>query len=162
VVLTIGCPAFGLPLYCTYLRIHLIDPSWFFNLHHLSAACMLSILSYYIQHSFICRPSDSTVATDAWIEPRTVATSALAVRHPNHEARSDPEKARTHSSYHLCLKNWKKMKSTSFGNRTTKKLDESLKHTLSQAFTVLSYQPPHTPPRFPIPMLSSLGKTVNT
>jgi hypothetical protein len=33
--------------------------------------------SYYIQHCFICRHSDSTVPTDAGIEPRTVATSAL-------------------------------------------------------------------------------------
>jgi hypothetical protein len=32
--------------------------------------------SYYIQHCFICRPSDSTVPTDAGIEPRTVATGA--------------------------------------------------------------------------------------
>jgi hypothetical protein len=29
---------------------------------------------YYIQHCFVCRPSDSTVPTDAGIEPRTVAT----------------------------------------------------------------------------------------
>jgi hypothetical protein len=34
--------------------------------------------SYYIQHCFICRPSDSTVPTDAGIEPRTVATGADA------------------------------------------------------------------------------------
>jgi hypothetical protein len=40
--------------------------------------------SYNIQHGFICRPSDSTVPTDAGIEPRTVATSALAVRRSNH------------------------------------------------------------------------------
>jgi hypothetical protein len=40
--------------------------------------------SYYIQHCFICRPSDSTVPTDAGIEPRTVATCALAVRRSNH------------------------------------------------------------------------------
>ncbi len=33
---------------------------------------------------FICRPSDSTVPTDAGIEPRTVATGALAVRRSNH------------------------------------------------------------------------------
>jgi hypothetical protein len=33
---------------------------------------------------FICRPSDSTVPTDVGIEPRTVATGALAVRHSNH------------------------------------------------------------------------------
>ncbi len=37
-----------------------------------------------IQHCFICRPSDSTVSEDAGIEPRTVATSALAVRRSNH------------------------------------------------------------------------------
>ncbi len=36
---------------------------------------------YCIQHCFIRRPSDSTVSEDAEIEPRTVATSALAVRH---------------------------------------------------------------------------------
>ena len=39
--------------------------------------------SYYIQ-SCICRPSDSTVPTDAGIEPRTVAAGALAVRRSNH------------------------------------------------------------------------------
>ncbi len=37
-------------------------------------------LMYLIQHCFICRPSDSTVSEDAGIEPRTVATFALAVR----------------------------------------------------------------------------------
>ncbi len=42
---------------------------------------------YNIQHCFICRPSDST---DAGIEPRTVATGALAVRRSNHYARSHP------------------------------------------------------------------------
>ncbi len=40
--------------------------------------------SYNIQHCFICRPSDSTVPTDAGIETRTVATGALAVRSSNH------------------------------------------------------------------------------
>ncbi len=40
--------------------------------------------SYNIQHCFICRPSDSTVPTDAGIEIRTVATGALAVRRSNH------------------------------------------------------------------------------
>ncbi len=40
--------------------------------------------SYYIQHCFIFRPSDSTVPTDAGIEPRTDATDALAVRYSNH------------------------------------------------------------------------------
>ncbi len=34
---------------------------------------------YCIQHCFICRPSDTTVSEDAGIEPRTVATAALAV-----------------------------------------------------------------------------------
>jgi|688.fasta_scaffold1000116_1 hypothetical protein len=33
---------------------------------------------YCIQHCFIYRPSDSTLLEDAGIDPRTVATSALA------------------------------------------------------------------------------------
>jgi hypothetical protein len=51
---------------------------------------------YVIQHSFICRPSDSTVSDDAGIEPRTVATLALTVRRSNHLARSHPHLARSH------------------------------------------------------------------
>jgi hypothetical protein len=39
---------------------------------------------YRIQHFFICQPSDSNVSEDAGIKPRTVATSALAVRRSNH------------------------------------------------------------------------------
>ncbi len=39
--------------------------------------------SYFIQHCFICRPSDSTVPMDAGIEPRTVAAGASAVRRSN-------------------------------------------------------------------------------
>ncbi len=46
---------------------------------------------YDIQHCFICRPTDSAVSEDAGIEPRTVATSALAVRRSNHSARSHPQ-----------------------------------------------------------------------
>jgi hypothetical protein len=43
---------------------------------------------YFLQHCFICRPSDSTVSEDAGIEPRTVATVALAVRcsHPRRKS----------------------------------------------------------------------------
>ncbi len=52
--------------------------------------------SYYIQHCFICRPSDSTVPTDAGIEPKTVETGALAVRRSKHQARSHPHQARSH------------------------------------------------------------------
>ncbi len=33
----------------------------------------------FFLHCFICRPSDSTVPTDAGIEPRTVATGALTI-----------------------------------------------------------------------------------
>jgi hypothetical protein len=51
---------------------------------------MLFTTMYCIQHCFICRPSDSSVSEDAGIEPRTVATSALAVRHSNHSDRSYP------------------------------------------------------------------------
>ncbi len=40
---------------------------------------------YFIHHCFMCRPSDSIVSEDAGIEPRTVATSALAVRRSNHK-----------------------------------------------------------------------------
>jgi hypothetical protein len=43
---------------------------------------------YFIQHCFTCRPSDSTVSEDAGIEPRNVATSALAVRSSINSARS--------------------------------------------------------------------------
>ncbi len=42
------------------------------------------LFPYNIQHCFICRPSDSTVPTDAGIEPRTVATGALTARRSNH------------------------------------------------------------------------------
>jgi hypothetical protein len=47
---------------------------------------------YDIQHCFICRPSGSTVSEDAWIEPRTVSTTALTDRRSasNHSARSHP------------------------------------------------------------------------
>jgi hypothetical protein len=58
---------------------------------------------YFIQHYFICRPSDSTVSADAGIEPMTVATSALAVRRSNNtwldlihnSARSHPQGCNT-------------------------------------------------------------------
>jgi hypothetical protein len=43
--------------------------------------CLL-FFQYFIQHCFICRPSDSTV------EPRTVATSVLTARCSNHSDRS--------------------------------------------------------------------------
>ncbi len=43
---------------------------------------------YFIQRSFICRPSDSPVSENAGIEPRTLATSALAVRRSTHLASS--------------------------------------------------------------------------
>jgi hypothetical protein len=39
---------------------------------------------YFIQHCFICRPSDSTVPEDAGIEPTTLATSALTFRRSNY------------------------------------------------------------------------------
>ena len=53
---------------------------------------------YFIQHCFICRPSDSTVSEDVGIEPRNVTTSALAVRRSNHSTRSHPHSARSHPS----------------------------------------------------------------
>jgi hypothetical protein len=66
-------------LLINYLRKEFVDTVFF-----------LSFLSYYIHHCFICRPSDSTVPTNAKIEPRTVATSALAVRRCNHWTISHP------------------------------------------------------------------------
>jgi hypothetical protein len=39
----------------------ILDPSQFFF-----------YIGYFIQHCFICRPSDSLVSVDAGIEPRTV------------------------------------------------------------------------------------------
>jgi hypothetical protein len=43
---------------------------------------------YFIQHCFICSPSDSIMSEDAGIEPRKVATSEMAVRRSNQSARS--------------------------------------------------------------------------
>jgi hypothetical protein len=44
-------------------------------------SCDLYFLSmYFIQHCCIRSPLDFTVSEDAWIEPRTVAPSVLAVR----------------------------------------------------------------------------------
>ncbi len=66
---------------------------------------------YDIQHCVICCPTNSTVSEDAGIEPRTVATTALAVRRCNrnrldlihnstrsnpHSVRSHPHSARSH------------------------------------------------------------------
>jgi hypothetical protein len=56
---------------------------------------------HFIQHCFICRPSDSTVSENARIEPRTVATSSLAVRRSNHPATShipDSDTSHPHSA----------------------------------------------------------------
>ncbi len=55
---------------------------WALYIKHYSEVELIHIQFFlcYIQHCFICRPSDSTVPTDAGIEPTTVATGALAVR----------------------------------------------------------------------------------
>ncbi len=55
-------------------------------------------VKYFIQHCFICRPSESTVSVDAGIELRTVATLALAVRSDSLTTRLDfmPNSARSH------------------------------------------------------------------
>ncbi len=46
------------------------------------------VCRYFIQHCFICRPSDSTLSENAGIEPRTVATSAFTVRRSSYSATS--------------------------------------------------------------------------
>ncbi len=69
-----------------YFRMMLLSEN---NLSILAISSFLNIfwgifslfILYNIQH---CRPSDSTVPTDAGIEPKTVATGALAVRRSNH------------------------------------------------------------------------------
>ncbi len=43
---------------------------------------------YFIQHCFVCRPSDFSVSEGGGIEPRTIASLALAVRRSNHSVRS--------------------------------------------------------------------------
>ncbi len=81
--------------------------------HRIIIIIIFFLSIYCIQHCFICRPSDSIVSQDAGIEPRTLATSALAVRRSNHyigqistttrldlihnQARSHPLRARSHS-----------------------------------------------------------------
>ncbi len=62
-----------------------------------------NFFQYFIQHGFICRPSDSTLSETAGIEPRTVATSALAVGRSNHTARSHPELVYTYDWYNCCI-----------------------------------------------------------
>ncbi len=51
-------------------------------------------LFMYIQHFFICRPSESIVSENAGIEPRT--TLAVTSRRSNHLARSPLHLARSH------------------------------------------------------------------
>jgi hypothetical protein len=48
---------------------------------------------YFFQHRVICRPAGSTVPEDAGFEPKTGATSALAITRSNHSARSHPQGA---------------------------------------------------------------------
>ncbi len=50
------------------------------------AGTRTNLSQYFIQHCFICRPSASTVSENAGIQPRTVATTALAVRRSNYSA----------------------------------------------------------------------------
>ncbi len=80
---------------CYHFPLYIFNKKYFFG--------RFFFLSYCIQHCFICRPSDSTVPTDAGIEPRTVATGALAVRRSNHQARSHPHIQCYHLCYHLML-----------------------------------------------------------
>jgi hypothetical protein len=84
---------------CLCAFSHLPCLLWFFYISVYSTGGFFGFFSssmYSIKHCFICRPSDSTVSEDAGIEPRIVATSALAVRHSNHYARSQPHWARSH------------------------------------------------------------------
>jgi len=59
-------------------------PRSFYIIHMVHVKIQLFLFMYYIQHCFICRPSDSIVPTDAGIEPRTVANGVLRVKRSNH------------------------------------------------------------------------------
>jgi hypothetical protein len=75
----------GEPVHVAHVRLPISPTTRMTNSFYIFFGGIFSIFSsYYIQHCFICRPSDSTVPTDAGIEPRTVATGALAVRRSNH------------------------------------------------------------------------------
>jgi hypothetical protein len=58
---------------------------------------------YFIQHCFICRPSDFTVSEDARIGTRTFATLALVARCSNHSARSHPQDIKEDTPLHCHL-----------------------------------------------------------
>jgi hypothetical protein len=79
-----GHTAYHVVLYFERLAIPAAAGGGIFYIKHFFFLGGGIFFTYYIQHCVICRPSDSTVLTDAGIEPRTVATGALAVRHSNH------------------------------------------------------------------------------
>ena len=81
---------------------------------------------YFIQHCFIYRPSDSTVSEDAGIEPRTVATTALAVRRSNHLARSHPQMEKIYSNWRTISCSVKKAPSKNPNNPKNPAGDSSL------------------------------------
>jgi hypothetical protein len=58
------CPGFFPPFSIPFFPLYLGD--------------LFGFPEYFSQHSFICRPSDSSVSEDAGIEPRTVVTLTLA------------------------------------------------------------------------------------
>jgi hypothetical protein len=62
---------------CSYTFLFLLLPKYFLGDF---------LIFFFVLYSALLHlpPSDSTVPTDAGIEPRTVATSALAVRRSNH------------------------------------------------------------------------------
>ncbi len=84
---TVAVPTRGVPL-LIWKNIHNFSFITFF--FFFGGGGFFIIFAYCIQHCFICRPTDSTVPTDAGIEPRTVVTGALPVRRSNHKARSHP------------------------------------------------------------------------
>jgi hypothetical protein len=77
----------------------------------LTSGIFLDFFSMYcIQDCLVCRPLDSAVSEAAWIKPRTVATSALAVRRSNHWARSHPYSARSHPLFFILTRDGKEDK----------------------------------------------------
>ncbi len=81
----------------TYIHTYIHIDIYFFS------GWFYKIFKYLTQHCFICRPSDSTVPEDAGIEPRTVATLALALTLYNLSARSHRDEIDIYIDKYVCL-----------------------------------------------------------
>ncbi len=91
-------------------KVSIVPPSSFFGFYNSLFTLPSPDISYFFarffvyffQHCYSCRPSDYTVSEDAGIEPRTVATLALAVRLSCHWAISHSHWTRSHPHWARC------------------------------------------------------------